>query len=217
MARCYVRNGVWGWTVEAQEKALADAGYLDSTALYRDTLKPALAKNPSRVRPEWLPQRVDLLRPTSRRSDLIAVATPLALGVSERDLANVLASAGKNRRATVVFVDSGMRVEPDGGMAAAAAALEAWQTARLQSRSKTTKIAGNVAAAEAKRRITAEKMKIAEPLWPLPSDEISTDEIAERSGLSVKTLYEYLRERSIAQRRRERSIKRKAAKESGDD
>ena len=110
MTRCYVRNGVWGWTVEAQEQALADADLLDQRSLYRDMLKPEQAKWPGRVRPEWLTQRADLLRPTARRSDMIAVATLLALAVSERDLADVLAAAAANRRATIKALDSGLEI-----------------------------------------------------------------------------------------------------------
>lgn len=209
MARCYVRNGVRGWTVEAQEQALEAAGHLDRGALFKDILKPDRAKNPGRVRPEWLTERVTFLRPSSRRGETLVVATPLALGINERDLTKALTDASKNRNAAVLFVDSGTVIRPRDGMAGSTVAQDAWHEALKKATTKTAKIAGNVAAAAAKRRLTAEKLKIAEPLWELPTEEISTDEISARSKLSVKTLYNELGPRSIAQVKRLRRIARR--------
>ena len=63
MAKCYVRNGVWGWPVERQIAALGDLW--DASAGYRDTLHVlagidhyarALARRSDDVRaPDWAP------------------------------------------------------------------------------------------------------------------------------------------------------------------
>ena len=87
MARCYVRNGVWGWSIEAQLAALKKAGVLEPDKLYTDELTAARAKRPGQVRPEWLEQRAVMLKPTGRRGgEVIHVANLLVLGVSEADL-----------------------------------------------------------------------------------------------------------------------------------
>jgi hypothetical protein len=210
LARCYGRNGVRGWTIEDQRKVLADGGWLDEYSLFLDELPAHRAKNPGRVQPEWLVVRDEFMRRTSRRGETVVVATPLALAVSQRDLTQTLATLVKNRSATVLFADSGISIPPDAGMAGADVAIGAWQDAMKKATTKTSRIAGNVAATAAKKRLTAEKKKIAEPLWPLPTEDISSEEIAQRSGLSVKTLYNELGPRSIAQLKLVRSQRRKS-------
>jgi hypothetical protein len=210
LTRRYVRNGVRGWTVEAQIKLLDDGGWGGDPSLFQDTLRADRAKKPSYIRAEWLIERDNFLRKTHRRGETLVVATPLALAVSQRDLTKTLIEAAENRGATVLFADSGLAIAPDAGMAGADAAIGAWLDALEKATKKTSKIAGNIAAAAAKRKRTAEKLKVAEPLWPLSTDEISTEEIARRSGLSVKTLYNDLGQRSLAQAKRLRSERRRS-------
>lgn len=204
MARCYVRNGVWGWSVPEQERTLAASELWDAGRVYRDILPTRQAKMPGRVRAEWLEERAALLRPTSRGGgDVIAVATMLVLGISEADLVAALAGAAA-RRATVVAVDSGVSIAPDAGAAGVALAVEDWQRAKQVTRTKPGRIKGNIAASEAKKRRTLAKLPEARKLWGLPTEEIATEDIAERVGLSVKTLYTYLGRREVAQRRSKR-------------
>jgi hypothetical protein len=188
--------------VEDQRKALEDAGALDPSQLYQDTVRADVAKQPARVRPEMLTERTALLRATRpRQNEVIAVATPLALGVSERDLIDSLAAAGKNRKAAVLFVDSGLRIAPDDGMAAAAVAAAAWQKARQDVRTKPGRIAGNVAAAAKKLADTEKKLPAARPLWRSSRpDRLTAAQVADKVGLSVKTLYSRFRARPRVKR-----------------
>jgi len=205
VARCYVRNGVWGWSVEAQEAALASAGVLERDRLYRDVLPASHSKRPAQVRPEWLVQRDALFRPTARNTpDTVYVAAMTVLGVRETDLAYALALAS-GRRSTVIALDSGVTVPPDGGAAAVNAAMEDWARAKRSGQTQTGRRIGVQAAAEAKKARTLAKLPEARKLWREPSDKVPTMEIAARAGLSVKTLYAYLGRREVAQRRRRKS------------
>lgn len=190
MGCCYVRNGVWGWPLEAQEKALRDAGICDPGQLYRDDLRPGRAKKPSHILPEWLAQRATMLRPTRHRiGETIHVATLLALAVSEADLIAVLAAA-EARQATVVALDSGVRITPDSGRAGAKAALDAWQRAKREAQTRPGRRLGNQAAAEKRRRRTLDRLPAARPLWrDTKPDRLTVQQIAEQVGLSGKTLY----------------------------
>lgn len=204
MARCYIRNGVWGWSEQEQEAALKAADVFDAEQLYRDEIAPTHAKKPSHIRPEWLEQRAVLLKPTRRRGgETIYVASLLVFGVNEADLIAALAAA-EARQATVIALDSGLTIPPGAGMAGSQQALEDWQRGRKHAQTKPGRQAGNRAAAERRRRETMRKLTVARPLWGLPTAEISSEEIARRSELSVKTLYSELGRRGAAQKRKRR-------------
>jgi len=209
VARCYARNGVWGWSIEDQLEKLRQADVLEKDKLYLDELSPARAKRPAQVHPEWLEQRAVLLKPTARKSgETIAVATLLALGVDEADLVSALALAAA-RRAVVVAADSGLTVSPVDGAAGISAAVQDWRRAKRDAQTKPGRRLGNTAAAEAAKARTLAKLPVARPLWARPTEEISSVEIAERAGLSVKTLYAYLGRREVAQYAAKRRAKRK--------
>lgn len=205
MARTYRRNGVWGWSLEEQEKALTEAGKLDPNHAYKDELPEAKAKKPSFVKPEWLAGRADLLRPSGRRTgEEIAVATLPVLAPNETDLVSVIRQAGA-RRATITAVDSGFRlIAYQATIEDIEAAIKDWQRSKASARTKPGRTAGYLAAAEKKRSETDRKLPIAKPLWNSRKwDRPSVQEIAAVSGLSTKTLYNRLPPRP----RRERKSK----------
>lgn len=187
MAKCYIRNGVWAWPIERQIKALD--GWWDPASSFRDVLRGDRSKAPGRIRPEWLVERADMLRPSGRRRDEIHVATLLALAVSEADLVGVLAAASE-RNATIVAHDCGLTVKPGGDPAVVAGAVQAWQDAKLTARTEPGRLEGVRVAAERRRAETLGKLKIGRPLWRdrRPS-RLSGEGVAEACGLSVKTLY----------------------------
>lgn len=209
MARCYVRNGVWGWPIEAQLTALRQAGVLEADKLYTDELSPARAKRPAQVRPEWLEQRAVLLKPTGRKGgETIAVASMLVLGASEGDLVHAVALAFE-RRATIHAVDSGLTIEPSDGATGANTAVADWTRAKRSAQTKPGRYLGNAAAAEKAKARSLAKLPEARLLWARPTDEISSIEIGRRVGLSVKSLYKYLGRREVAQYAAKRRAKRK--------
>lgn len=211
VARCYVRNGVRGWTVQEQLDALQKAGKLeDLERAHQDILPDVRAKHPGRVKAEWLVARnKDLLRPSSRRTEEIAVASPVVLGVNQADLAGVLARAW-DRNATVFFADSELSFPPDAGVAGINAAMADWQRARDAVRDTSGRRAGYLAAAEKKRDTTKRKLRVVRKLgWSSTSpDRLSVQEIAKQSGLSTKTIYRAVEDRQLPHRPRIRSEKR---------
>lgn len=202
MARCYVRNGVWGWTIQEQLDALEKAEVLDPERVYKDELSERQAKYPARVRPEWLEQRQALLRPSSRRQDEIHVATLLAIAVSEADLVAVIAQAGM-RRAHIHAIDSGFGLACDIATAEGIQqAIEDWQRAKASARTKPGRTAGYIAAAAKKRQETMRKLPPAKPLWrSRKPDRLTEAQIAERVGLSAKTLHQELGRRPAIDRK----------------
>jgi len=203
VARCYIRNGVWGWSPEDQEKALIEAGKgSDPDRFFRDILPAVKAKKPSFVRPEWLDSRnTGLLRPARPRAEEIAVATLLALAPSEADLSACLERAWK-RGATVTAADSGISLPPDAGVAGVNRAIADWQRAKASARTKPGRAIGWQAAAAKKRDTTDRKLPLARPLWKSRKwDRPSVAEIEAISGLSAKTLYNRLHERPRKERK----------------
>jgi len=203
VARCYIRNGVWGWPPEEQEKRLIEAKKISNPDfVYRDILPAVKAKKPSFVKPEWLEVRNEhLLRRTNPRPEEIAVATLLALAPSEADLSATLELAWK-RKATVVAVDSGISLPPDAGVAGVNAAIRDWQRAKAAARTKPGRALGWQAAAAKKRDDTDRKLPLARPLWKSKKwDRPSVAEIEAISGLSAKTLYNRLHERPRKERK----------------
>lgn len=195
LARSYVRNGVWGWSIEDQRAALRAAELHDPTREYCDELAASKAKKPGTVQPEWLVQRNDyFLRKTGARrpGEVAAVATLLALGVNQTDLAKAI-SAALARRDTVQAADSGFSIGPGAGPAQMTAALEDWERAKKDAQTKPGRREGNRVAAEKKRAETLRKLPPARPLWrSTKPDRLTGAQIAEMVGLSEKTLFQEL-------------------------
>lgn len=199
MAKCYVRNGVWGWPVDRQIKALGDLW--DADASYRDTLLADRAKAPGRVRPEWLVEREKMLRPSARRQDTIHVATLLAIAVGSHDLVKVIEAAG-GRNATIVAHDSGMSIPAGCDVDVVVRAMDDWERAKAAARTEPGRLEGMRVAAERRRAETMRKTRIARPLWRDTSPKrLSAEQVAERAELSVKTLYAELGRRPRIKRK----------------
>ena len=193
--RCYVRNGVWGWSLEEQRKALADAG-ADLSREFCDELPAVKAKMPGRVQPEWLTERGRLLKPTARtRGETIHVASLLSFAVNETDLVLSLAAAAK-RKDTVRAADSGIVCSPTFGPFEVSVAIQDWKRAKLAAQTKPGRRAGNRAAADAARARTLAKLPGARGPWREP-DRYTAQEVALICGLSVKTLYTELGRRPM--------------------
>lgn len=202
VAKCYVRNGVWGWSDQEQLELLERGGVLDRHQLYQDTLPATHAKHPGRIRPERLTQRADLLKHTSRKGDTICVATFLALGVSEADLISALGLASA-RGSTVTALDSGVSIRPNGRAEDLARVVADWTRARGAARTKPGRRMGNQVAAEKARARTLVKLRPARALWrSRKASRLTVAQISEQVGLSGKTLYRELGRRPAVERKR---------------
>jgi hypothetical protein len=132
--------------------------------------------------------------------------------ISIRDLVSALADA-HTRNATIVSVFDGVEVPPGATPDVMALAAEAFDKGRRRQQTEAGRLSGVEAAARKKRERTAEAIEEVRADWRRPTTDISTEEIARKSGLSVKTLYSQLGRRSEAQKRAAQSRKRKAAKQ----
>lgn len=205
MARCYVRNGVWGWSLEEQRQALREARVHEPDREYCDELSDTRAKFPGRVRPEWLTQRAMMLKPSSRvRGEMVHVATLLAIAVSEADLVSVLVAAS-GRRDTIKALDSGQEFALSEGPVVFQRAVDDWQRAKRDAQTKPGRLEGMRVAAAKRRATTMRKLAPAKVPWrDTKPDRLSTEQIAEQVGLSVKTLYAELGRRPAIRKGRSR-------------
>lgn len=188
--RCYTRNGVWGWPIEAQREAMTAAGVYDPSREYCDDMAVTKAKRPAQVRPEWLEQRALLLKRTGRRTgEMVNFGTLLALAVSEGDLVACVAALAA-RRDTIFAADSGFTAGPEYPPDVMAAVLADWTRAKRDAQTKPGRAAGSRAAADKKRAETMRKLAPARALWRSRDPKrLTGKQIAEQVGLSEKTLY----------------------------
>lgn len=189
MAIGYLRNGVLGWSRAAQEAALRQAEGFDLDQLYQDRLTPAQAKKPSEIRNGWLPERQRLFGPHGAPAgSTVVVATLLAIITSEADLIDILVQA-KTRDISILALDSGFRVETDRDLIGAKETLEDWRRAKQEARTRPGRAAGNRAAAVKRRQLTLDLLPKAAPLWlDDRPNRLTPPQVAERIGLSAKTL-----------------------------
>lgn len=200
-----MRAGVSGLPVEKQESILKQAGF--SGELYQDDISPTDLKARNVAA---LVRRAELLRPIKRKvSEIIAVASLRCIALTPVDLTGVLVAAAK-RNATIYAADTEQRYPPDAGIESVQAAMLEWekgkrvgQTARARDVGKAARDAYSALLADRREKALA----IACPLWPRPSDELTSQEIADKAGLTVASLIRYLGPRREAQRVQKRKRK----------
>jgi hypothetical protein len=201
----YLRDGVWNWPLARQREMLAPFG-IEPRRMFVDELSANRARQPGKIKPEWLPRRIELLRPTGRtEGSIIRVPTILVLGVTVRDLLASL-TAIQARWDSVHAADSGFVFPAEASVADVGLAIEEWEQAKRTVTATGGRAAATQAAADAKRKRTLAGIAKIKALWGRPSDEYSTDLLVEMSGLSQKTVYQELGPRMEAQafvRRRE--------------
>lgn len=209
MTRVYLRNGVPGWTLEAQEAALREAGVYRGDAIYRDELSAAAIKKRD---PSLLVQRADLLKRTGRRqAETIYVASFYCFALNAVDLLAALAQAAQ-RNAAVISLKPPVEVPPHPHAAVLAQAAAAFDKGRKDKQTETGRAIGQKAAAEKRKRRTADRVRVVKDDWARPTSEVSTAELAERAGVSVQTLYDHLGRRSTAQLREKRNAAKRKPK-----
>lgn len=212
-ARAYIRASTPGWPVERQETLLRESVQeikdWHRGPVYRDMV----SANTLKSGPSVLTERAQLLRGTARRThETIYVASMACFAISLRDLVSALGQA-HTRNATVVSIFESVEVPPGATPDVMALAVEAFDKGRRRQQTEAGRLAGVEAAAKKKLAASAEAIEKVRADWRRPTAEISTEEIARKSGLSTKTLYSKLGRRSEAQKRAAQSRKRKVAKQ----
>lgn len=205
--RPYLRDGVGGLPIERQAEMLRAAGVDLGGEKMERAFVDRLTKNQIRKRERAsLKQRDVLLAPSARRTtEMICLASLRVLGWNIFDIANCILLAAK-RRARIRCVDTGTIYSVDMTGVELLQALVLSEEASMRTRVRMLS-GGVTAAAEAKKRRNAPKLRHARGLWIRPSSEISAKEIAERVKLSVKTLYKALGPREDARDEAERGKK----------
>lgn len=180
--------------MEAQYALLAGKG-----TLYEDVLKKAQLEAARRSRTtDLLVQRDEMLRPTSRTTpETIRTASPVCLVISPTDLGRVLAAASA-RKATVVFLDSGLSIPPDAGAALISQALQAFETAKRSAAGKLSGRMGYEVSSEKRIEDAKRRAETIRPDWGR-SDRLTSDLLAQ-ADLSFNTAVKYLGRRSLVQK-----------------
>ena len=144
-----------------------------------------------------------LLRPTQRKnSDDIYVTSIACIARDEKELAEIV--KGLNSRSCFLHcVEEGEVLRPKISIKEA---VVLWKAARMNGASK---VGGRISA---KRKEAASKtaIELIREDWPKPSSKFSTQELKDRSGLSLNTIKKHLGSRPIAQYNYQAKLKRKA-------
>ena len=161
---------------------LADKGA--GPAVYEDVLRPKQLKGRST---DSLVERANLLQPTSRKTtETILVASPPCFAWDVRDFSGALAAAAKNRRATVIFLDTGLEVPPDAGVAVVHQAIEAFDKARRRAQTEPGRIKGWIKAVENRKADTNRRLNLIRIDWKLRQH--TTQELLQRAGKDGKPM-----------------------------
>ncbi len=196
----YLREGVPGLSIVEQEELFAQAG-ISLAGAYRDSLNPTQLR---RREPGSLRQRAKMLSLTTYSTpngvpEVIHVAALRCIGWSVADITRALAAASR-LGAGVCAIDTGETFSAgmlNPGLLEALAGLdETWRRGQTEE-GRSAAAAVIAAKAEEARRA---KIKAARPLWAKPSSEISSVEITQRVGMSLRSLHKWLGPRRKANR-----------------
>ena len=188
----YLREGVPGLSLAEQEELFAQAG-ISLEGAYRDTLNPTQLR---RREPGSLRQRAKMLSLATYSTpngvpEVIHVAALRCIGWSVADVARALAAVSR-LGAAVHAIDTGDTFDVgtlNAGLLEALASLdEAWRRGQTED-GRSAAAAVIAAKAEQVRRA---KIEAARPLWAKPSSEISSIEITQHVGMSLRSLHKWL-------------------------
>ncbi len=175
-----------------QEELFAQAG-VSLEGAYRDSLNPTQLR---RREPGSLRQRTKMLSPGTYPTPelvpaMIHVAALRCIGWSVADVARALAAASR-LGAGVHTIDTGETFTAGvlhvGLLEVLAGLDETWRRGQTEE-GRSAAAAVIAAKAEEARRA---KIEAARPLWAKPSSEISSIEITQRVGMSLRSLHKWL-------------------------
>lgn len=189
MLRGYIRLSKAGPSLEDQQKALAQAGIVDFSAhgpVYVDNIPR------SRAAPSF-PQREYAIR-SLVRGDRLVIACASRIGISSADILATLTAIAENG-AQLCDAETGQTIEPTP---------EALQALRFAERAESDNRKETAAKMRQQRvatgrlggapeKLTGELLAEARELWK--DHKFSVSQIAERTGISRRTLYRHLGER----------------------
>lgn len=185
----YIRLSKTGPSLKEQRSALSLVGFPEAGPIFVDEIP----KGRSKPDHDALPQRSEAIRSLSANDELV-IANAARLGTSVADILAALVAVGQ-KRASIFEVATGatIRWHPDAQEAVAfIERAESNQRREVTAKMRATKVAmGMLGGAPVK--LTGESLKEAERLWANP--ELTAAQVAEKTGVSERTLYRKLGER----------------------
>lgn len=161
----------------------------DYTYRTMDSQRANSGDMPVFVLPDDLSQ---LFRPTTRQIvDRYHVDSLAIIARKEDEFREFLANA-KRRKAEIVSREDNQTFKINGNCENL---VKWWKDAR---RTGAGKIGGQISA-DNKKKFARQGIELIRADWPKPSNEVSTETLKERSGLSLNTIKKYLGPRAIAQ------------------
>lgn len=182
----YVRDGVRKLPVARQTTLLERT--LPGLRIHRDALDMQAIRSHSA---DPLRQRRTLLVPSSPLAGgVMIVASFRCFALDPVDL-TVTAADAAAAGVTIRSLKDGMDLTPRAGIAEIAKAMAAWKQSKMIERTEDGWQRGAARSMANRRSRNHGPLAVAEPLWRLSPDEISNAEIADRVGLTVRSLYNH--------------------------
>ena len=215
IVKFYTSNLCSVWPAERQERLLSEwlAANPCEPVRYDDKIGPKARRTSSVAA---LKERANLLRPTSRKDgELIVLPSWRAFAFGGTDLAAAIAAAGA-RRAALLVLDRGVRIEPDAtGQAVAAEIAEFGRMVRNRVTGRTKAEIAEEVMAE-----TQARAEIIKPFWKLPSKDYPTPKLLAMAGkngkpMAPKTARDLLGRRPEVQHAYEIEQNREAGRRAG--
>lgn len=172
------------WPISRQDEVFAAVYYDKFPPVFQDIVKPYKRK------PEFLTDRANMLRPTSRRNDDAFVTASLAcLAFDADDLLCVLTAAGE-RGASIIDLSAGITIKPRATNGELAKAAQIFAQARMKERALERGKPGGDASGKKRSGEAKAGCALIEDKWPNPKYE-TADLLAEAKcvyGTAVKIL-----------------------------
>lgn len=178
-ARAYKSNILKAWTPEAQQSLLD--GVEEELTIYEDQVRPGQRK---RKAVDALVQRADMLRPTKRRRGDEVIYVP-CLGNFAWDLWDLARcfAAAKEREATIVALNTDLRIPPDASEAVMKQAREDFQADKRRGAVQPGRVGWEIAQ-EQRLADTERRINLIREDWGNP--DFKLEDLLLRAGRTTK-------------------------------
>lgn len=204
--RIYRSNLLPTWPIERQNEVLAP--YLEGATIYEDELSEA--KRQSRLAIHLI-ERAVLLRPTSRppSGEMIVIPSPGMFAFDLHDLAIAMAAATE-RHAVVMFMDTGLTIQPDYSPKIGSELAEAFRKSKVRDRTSNGRKFGREVAAERVKLDVEARLALIRDDWKLRTipTKVLLKRAAKADGTAIApaTVRKHLGRRHVVQARYERNL-----------
>lgn len=205
----YLSNISKEWPIDRQREVLKDVHDLYVDELTKSQLKRRLANE--------LPERIMLLRPTSRTvGRVIYVAAWACFAWNTTDLLLALGAAAV-RLDTVVCLEDGTEVAPSPNTAQIGLVVESFMRGKKRAQTGPARDSGTWSSQQVRAADIARRIALIADDWPKPNAEVTTPDLMARAGgkkspMSYGTASKFLKPRPHMQRLYQVKLERAAAR-----